>query len=236
MRPQVGQRGGRPGFEMTQAVFFSFFLHAAVLAAALFLYSAMGTRIHVPPFYDVKLVGLPAEPAAEPPRETPPVPQPEPPRAKPKSKPVKAPHKPAAKKDTMPEFELKKTQAPPREGKPETPQAPIEAKPSGKPVAVAVSTATGEDFKFPPYLAMVRDKIVASWNPPPGLKGVLSKVQFTVHRSGRVGETKLIASSGNFYFDQAAMRAIMTASPLPPMPEEFFRDYAVFTVDMMERD
>jgi len=236
MRPYLGQKIGQSGFELIQAVFFSFFLHAALIIAALFLYTATGSKIHVPPFYDVKLVSLPAELSPEPPRETPPAPQPEPIKEKPQEKTKKAQPKTVPKKSAMPEYEQKKQKPSQQaEDKPVEAAKPA-AKPAGRTEGVAVSTATGEDFKFPPYLALVRDKIEQNWNPPPGAQGTKSKVQFTVLRSGRVGEAKLIESSGNFYFDQAAVRAILMASPLPPMPEGFYRDSAVFTVDLMERE
>jgi TonB family protein len=236
MRPYVGQKIGQSGFELIQAVFFSFFLHAAIVIATLFLYTAVNSKIYVPPSYTVKLVSLPAEQSAEHPSETPPMPQPEPVKVKPKEIAKKAQPKVVPKKGAMPEYGQKKQKpAPQAEEKPEDMQKP-EAKPSAKTPGVAVSTATGEDFKFPPYLALVRDKIEQNWNPPPGVQGAKSKVQFTVLRSGRVGDAKLIEASGNFYFDQAAVRAILMASPLPPMPEGFYRDSAVFTVDLMERN
>lgn len=233
MRQRLGQKLGQTGFELTQAVFFSFFLHAAMIIAALFLYSAVGPKLSIPPFYDVKLVRLPAETTPEPPKEAAPAPQPE----KPKPKTAKAlpPPKALPKKSALPELDQKKAKpAEPAEERVPEPVKPAD-RPAGKTEGVAVSTAAGEDFKFPPYLVIVRDKIEQTWNPPPGVQGAKAKVQFTVHRSGRVGDPKLLESSGNFYFDQAAVRAIMTASPLPPMPEEFYRDFAVFTVDLMER-
>ncbi len=138
----------------------------------------------------------------------------------------------------MPEYVQQKSKPP----KPESAQEEQEPAPSapatragGKSEGVAVSAGT-EDFKFPPYLAIIRDKIERHWNPPPGtLAGARAKIQFTVLRSGRVGEVKLQDSSGNFYFDQAAVRSILLSSPFPPMPEEFYRDFAVFSVDMQEQ-
>jgi TonB family protein len=62
------------------------------------------------------------------------------------------------------------------------------------------------------------------------------KVLFRILRSGRVGDTKLEQSSGNFYFDQAAMRAILLSSPFPPLPEGFYKDDEVFSVDLMEKE
>ena len=95
---------------------------------------------------------------------------------------------------------------------------------------------TSQEFKFPPYLAIIREKIEQNWNPPPSTKNVKVKVLFKILRSGSVGETKLEESSGNFYFDQAAMRAILLSNPFPPLPEGFYKDYEVFSVDLMEKE
>jgi len=51
-----------------------------------------------------------------------------------------------------------------------------------------------------------------------------------------VGESKLEESSGNFYFDQAAMRAILSSSPFPPLPDDFSQEFALFSVDLMENE
>jgi TonB family protein len=85
-------------------------------------------------------------------------------------------------------------------------------------------------------VAIVRDKVERNWNPPPGAKGAKVKVVFRILRSGRVGDSRLTESSGNFYFDQAAMRAILSSSPFPPLPEGFFKDSEVFSVDLVERE
>ncbi len=241
MRMHAGKKIGQSGQELVLAVFFSFFLHGSLIALALFIYyMAFTPKIKVPPFYQVKLVGLPAASQPVPAQEAPKPAQPAP---KAESKPRQQPAKKAAPKTAtaaMPEFS-------PRKPKPEKPAAlPAEQEPApsspsapgaktgGKSEGVAVS-AGSEDFKFPPYLAIIRDKIERHWNPPPGtVQGAKAKIQFTVLRSGRVGEVKLQDSSGNFYFDQAAERAILLSSPFPPMPEEFYKDFAVFSVDMQE--
>jgi TonB family protein len=107
-----------------------------------------------------------------------------------------------------------------------------------KPQETVTVAAAGGDQEFPflPYLAIVRDKVERNWNPPPGAKGATVKVLFRILRSGRVGEAKLVDSSGNFYFDQAAMRAILASSPFPSLPEGFFRDSATFSVDLVEKE
>lgn len=234
MKLLTGTRIGQSHGEFMAAVLFSSFFHIIVIAASLLIVYTVRTRVYVPPFYSVKLVDLPADlsqitPVMTPEPAAPPAPEKpveEKTRAA-KLKPAAPKAKAAPPKDAMPELKAegkKKADAPHRtEGKPQE--------------AVSVAVAGGEkEFPFMPYLAIVRDKVERNWNPPPGAKGATVKVLFTVLRSGRVGEAKLEAPSGNFYFDQAAMRAILASSPFPPLPEGFFRDYETFSVDLMERE
>ena len=240
MKLLTGKRIGQSGGELTAAILFSFLIHIIVFFGALFLVVQGPPRIVVPPSYRVKLVGLPPDATNLPPTMSEQAPQPPAPVVKPQEKTkTKAPGKAAAKrapsrpaavrKDAIPELDAKQSAKTPVE-ETETPA------PAGrKQEAVAVASTTSE-FKFPPYLAIVRDKVERNWNPPPGAKGVKVKVAFRVLRSGRVGEAKLQESSGNFYFDQAAMRAILASSPFPPLPEGFFKEYETFSVDLMEKE
>jgi len=131
----------------------------------------------------------------------------------------------------MPELGTKPAKKAVEEAEPAHPSAATEKKQD----SVAVASTT-QEFQFPPYLLIVRDKVERNWNPPPGAKGAKVKVAFRVLRSGRVGEAKLQESSGNFYFDQAAMRAILASSPFPPLPEGFFKEFETFSVDLMEKE
>jgi TonB family protein len=146
----------------------------------------------------------------------------------------------ASKKGAMPELDLRKQK--PEQPEPALPNeepAPVVdvAKPGGKADGVAVSPST-EEFKFPSYLATIRQNIERNWNPPPGAKGNKAKVQFTILRSGWVvkSDMKLTASSGNFYFDQAAMRAILQSSPFPQMPDDYPKQSLDLSVDLMEQE
>ena len=182
-------------------------------------------KISVPPFYDVALVQLPEGAQEVPPRT---------PTAQPEKKTMKDRKAPKASgKGAMPELKGRKTAAREEfeEGEGKGHEA---AAPDGQPAAVTVTTP--QEFKFPPYLAIIRDKIERHWNPPPGVRDIKAKVTFLVLRSGQVGDANLEASSGNFYFDQAAMRAILTSSPFPPLPEGFFKESAMFSVDLMEKE
>jgi TonB family protein len=257
MRSYAATKIGQSDYELVLSVFFSFFLHAAIVVLALILYSASTPKVYIPPFYEVKLVGQPAEiapaPAAAP---APPVTKAEPARTEKKPQPkvkIAAP-KPVIKQlkqSAMPELApQKKKTARNEEAKPATEQvkptpqetasvpsvpAALPATAGNKTEGVAVKPTSG-DFKFPPYLAIIKDKIQRNWNPPPGAKGMMVTILFKVHRSGRVEDTKIDKTNANFYFEQAATRAILLSSPFPNMPEDYGKDSAVFSVDLVEKE
>ncbi len=237
MKLLTGMRIGQSQGEFMAAILFSAFLHATVIVAAVYFAVTFKPRTYVPPFYSVKLVDLPADlsqvkPLAAPEPAAPPVVR------KPDAVKARAPKhtappakQKAAARDAMPELNAGKKQK-----TDETAEQPG-VKPAKPQEAVSVAAAEGEtDFPFLPYLAIIRDKVQRNWNPPPGAKGATAKVMFRILLSGRVGEAKLLETSGNFYFDQAAMRAILASSPFPPLPEGFSRDQATFSVDLIEKE
>lgn len=240
MRRFLGKRIGQSGHELALAVLFSFFLHTLLIVGSFIVYWAVVPKVFVPPAYRVKLVGLPSElprtPREETPKETP---APEKPKAAPKVKQTARKQALAAlKKGAMPELDQRRQKPEQVQEHEEEPAAPAETPKSvARADGVAVSPSS-EEFKFPSYLATIRQKIERNWNPPPGAKGITAKVQFTILRSGWVvkNDLKLLASSGNFYFDQAAMRAILQASPFPEMPEEYPKPSLDLSVDLMERE
>jgi protein TonB len=76
-----------------------------------------------------------------------------------------------------------------------------------------------EEFPFPYYLVSVQNQIERNWRAPFSGQGQrTTTVYFKISRSGEVEDVKIEASSGNALFDQAAMRAVYYASPLPPLP------------------
>ena len=52
-------------------------------------------------------------------------------------------------------------------------------------------------------------------------KGLRVIVLFEIQRDGQIREPTVERSSGNNLYDQAAIRAVTEASPLPPLPPEF---------------
>jgi hypothetical protein len=131
MKLSTGKRIGQSGQELLTASVFSLVLHACAVAAAALLYISSAPKAYLPPFYSVKLVGLPSEgpgsggaPQAATPAPaapaTPPVQQP--------AKPAPAPKRPAAKQHRAPAAlpksgmpELSKTKSKPEKHQPEPP-------------------------------------------------------------------------------------------------------------------
>jgi len=242
-------RPEQSGYTLALAVFYSFFLHAAVVVVVLLLHFLVIPKAVLLPSYQVKLVGPPKEsvptPAAAP---VPPKKEAMPETDKPSPKLKKAVvelKKAAPKKGDMPELARQKPKSTQQE-KPETaPTKPSTAPPvpptvaaqsGGKAEGVGEVNPTSQQFKFPPYLAIIRERIEQNWNPPPGGRNMRVKVLFSILRSGRVGDSKLEQSSGNTYFDLAAMRAIQSSSPFPALPEGFYQEAVMFSVDLMEKD
>jgi outer membrane biosynthesis protein TonB len=262
MRLSTGKRIGQSGQELLTASVFSLVLHVCAVAAAALLYISSAPKAFLPPFYSVKLVGLPSEapaPSAAP-QTSPTPPVPAPPPAQHQAKQPPAPKRAATEQHRAPA-------APPKSGmpelskaspKPEKPQPapPVErpreqaasAPPAAAPGAptgagasigaqghgVAVATASQQDFKFSWYLALVRDKIAQNWRPSPDAPDARVRVVFSVNRSGWVGNVNVIEgeSKCTFAFKQAGMRAIQASNPFPDLPEDFPKQTLEFSVDL----
>ena len=82
-------------------------------------------------------------------------------------------------------------------------------------------------FPFPSYLQKVDHKIRWQWATPPLASRVNRLViRFMIRKDGGIDKSsvKIQESSGNDFFDQAAMRAVYAAHPLPPLPNAFQED------------
>lgn len=77
------------------------------------------------------------------------------------------------------------------------------------------------EFLFPHYLVLVQLRIEANWQPPfSGIGQEATTVYFTITRTGEIEDVRIEKSSGSFGLDQAALRAVYSANPLPPLPGE----------------
>ena len=79
------------------------------------------------------------------------------------------------------------------------------------------------------YWAEVQSKIAGEWVPPPihrqePLHVVLA---FRIKQTGQVQSLRFVQKSGNAYHDSAVKRAVMAASPLPPVPQDMTKTYCM---------
>jgi colicin import membrane protein len=241
-------RPEQSGYTLALAVFYSFFLHAAVVVIVLVLQFLVIPKAVFLPSYQVKLVGPPKESVpvsaavpAPPKKEEMPVTAKPSPKLK---KAVIAVKKAAPKKTSIPDLTRQKKTPEPVEQtkvnetapqkKPASPSVPVEGtETAGKKSEGVVVTSSSDDSKLAPYFSTLTNRIQTNWNPTPGVRGVKAEVTFKVLRSGRVfGDAIIKQSSGNTYFDLAARRAILSSSPFPPMPDDFYKEYAEFTVGL----
>jgi TonB family protein len=254
MRLLSGKRIGQSPPELAYAILFSFFLHI-IFFAAVFLYVSAATKQYVPPFYQVKLVNQPVDlpqvpsrvPAGSatplvPKREVKPLPE----RSMKRSMVPQRVAKAAPTKGAMPELTQPKQR--PRIEEEEKQEEIVKKQPVGPvggPLVSSGGTVSGvtvataqPDFKYQYYINSVREKIGQHWRPPPDVKDAKARVIFTVNRSGWVGDVNLDSknSSGTFGFQQAAVRAIRSSNPFPPLPDEFAKQSLEFSVDLMEKD
>ena len=85
----------------------------------------------------------------------------------------------------------------------------------------------GGDFggRFPWYVDAVRGRVALNWlqsTVDPGVRWApRAVVTFDVLRNGSVANVQVLQSSGNTSVDNSAVRAILSSSPLSPLPGEY---------------
>jgi len=93
----------------------------------------------------------------------------------------------------------------------------------------SASVRTDGDFRFAYYLAALRNKIGSRWVPPAGLESggrrVRAVLYFRISRDGQVSLAQVESTSGFAFFDQTALRALLSATPLPPLPAGYTDQY-----------
>ncbi len=210
-------------------------LHLAVLGGLLFGPSLFAERTYLEPrtveltrMPTIRPKPIPVTPAPE--EEPPPAPEPEPeppPEAPPEDVPVlveeEKPVEPAPEPEPPP---------PPPEPEPEPEPRPKLERPFQRTRTVDDSLAgsddaeapvvgyDAEDFTYAYYTTRLVAAIKARWTRPP-IDGVEALVRFRIASDGTVSELELIKSSGVPRFDNAGLRAIELASPVPPLPRSF---------------
>jgi TonB family protein len=86
------------------------------------------------------------------------------------------------------------------------------------PVGSAGVTGIEGDFPYTIYIDRMKMLIGQRWLRPQTASGVNTTVSFVINRDGTIRDAKNEILSGNGTFDRAALRAVLEASPLPPLP------------------
>ena len=129
----------------------------------------------------------------------------------------------------------KKKEKPKQVVKPSEKTKPVKKKPSKEEdkrprKTTAHGTASvqveGKDFADDFYLNLVINKVANNWlNPLRGGRKFSTKIYFRIQRSGEITDTKIETQSGHSLFDQSALRAVLSSSLLPPLPESYSSDF-----------
>lgn len=188
-------------------------------------------RLLNPPRKPVEYVAVQIVPAArlgvETPKPAPPRPEPEK-RAEPKPE-------PAPKAPVLPDAKAKKAAKPePKAAEPAAPtsaSAPADAQPqvqgtaggnvAGLALGAAVAGLDNPNFTYGYYVDQMLALISRNWVRPPVGSGIEAMVHYRIQRDGRISELRIVNSSGINSFDLAALRAVQSSSPLPPLPRGF---------------
>lgn len=181
----------------------------------------------------------PPPPAPEPPAPTPPAPVPEPPpppkddipepETKPEPKKKEPPKPPAPEKPKpKPHTVVRQTNRVVRGSTP-APKGPVL---SDKEIAdlikkgakIGTTTSIPDDAAaqaLGAYSNHVRDRLYAAWQQPESLKnlpGLVTSVQITIQQDGRVGNGKILKSSGNAAMDESVLKAVRTVKAMRALP------------------
>src|SRR5207245_916476 len=224
MRPARGPALGKAPLPVTATVL-SAILH--VVLAVAFVLGARAWSQSQPKTYVVNLVPAVAAVGSPQGRTTPVLPprpeeiaRPEP------TRPTELPQRETARETAAPEMPARAREplALPERAPSETVARATAPPPIGRrdgsPQGAGAMTLNVSDFPFAWYVRTVHAKITERWagRAIPGQQPV---AVFDIGRDGRISGLAIEKSSGNTYYDQAALRAITEAAPFPPLPAEF---------------
>lgn len=87
---------------------------------------------------------------------------------------------------------------------------------------VGVSGAAFDsDFQFSYYVERMLVAIGMNWFKPSSPGSVSPVIHFKIEKDGTISDAKVERSSGLPFVDRAALRAVISSSPLPPLPVEY---------------
>jgi protein TonB len=97
-------------------------------------------------------------------------------------------------------------------------------------------TVDSANFPFAYYLNLIRFRLQENWQPPPKKRGQMNTtVKFQILKNGSIVDIQLEKSSGQFMFDQAALRSVHLTNPLPALPVDFPEDHLTVHIEFEGR-
>lgn len=193
---------------MKKEILISLAAHLTIISALVLLSSPFGKAKVYPTIYQVSLISLPkieakvAEAKAEATasklefKEE---------KALPKQKNIS---KRYAKKDQVDST---------KEEKPKT----QEQAPSQQIEGLGQATFEGGRLESPYYAGIVFARIKSMWRNPVRTASLQATILFRIQKDGQVTDAAVEVPSGNVLYDQAALRAVLAADPLPPLPNHY---------------
>ncbi len=194
------------------AIFLSILFHAAFSAIA-----GWSAWHHAAPEV-VSIMNIRfAKPAA--PEITPAATQPVP-AAEPVPHAVRPIEKPKPSKKTAPPSPFGKSEKKPAEPvpQPKQPSNPATQQPEVPIGGSGVTQLEGGDFPYTIYIERMKTLIGSHWFRPQVGDNAAAIVYFAIDRDGSIRDANVEDASGNGLYDRAALRAVLEASPLPPLP------------------
>jgi protein TonB len=208
-------------------------LHGSIAGALIYSASLHPTRFVMPRTVAVRLLPAGSLKGGQAPA---PAPAPEPEKTKIlKPEPEDVPPPPSSKAVLLPAKEDKKTATTSRPS-PETAKAPAVSLPSagessgggsagpvgvGGNVGVSGATLDNADFKYSYYIERMLVSIGMNWFKPAQAGDVSPVIHFRIEKDGTISDASVERSSGLPFVDRAALRAVISSSPLPPLPSEY---------------
>ncbi len=213
---------------LKKALILSVLFHIVLTVLLLSIDRYRSTYSFAPQVYRVDLVALPSPPAppaaveevaAEPapPDPKPPVPETVRPKIEIKKPPVQPRPKTVAPAAAVPSS-VKARPTASSKGAAVRKDSPVAAIPSMNTEVVAKVEGLDPNSS---YYGNITRKIEIYWSPPFESSAEIKEavVNFILYPSGRIANPIIEKSSGNAFFDQAALRAVYEANPLPPFPQ-----------------
>ncbi len=144
--------------------------------------------------------------------------------------PLAGPRTPTALPTTRPEKTDK-----PVESRP-APSATL-GQPTGSVAGAGALSMDASDFPYAWYLRQVLQKVQGEWQRQNRTSEPSQKplVLVEIQRDGSIRTPKIEQTSGNALYDQAALRAIVDASPFPPLPQDWSKPSlrVIFRFDLL---